>query len=302
MNQTASVPRLACIVFVRIRDFSRMPVRLQVEQGNALHVLVEMALARLPADQRLLLDVPGGAAIVVPDDPLAALDLGEQLQAHAAALALCIGLNYGPVKLAGETGVPALIGDGLEAAATVAQFAAPERLLAARPFRDALQQAAPEQAGRLVRAGIFTDTQVRSHELYALDTRVARSRKWRVWLGGALAIACILGLGVGARLLREPPKPEPPALVMLDIRPHGDVWVDGLLRGHSPPLAEFELPAGHHQIQVKNGNLPPFDAEMDLQSGERITVAHKFNQPQRPAQQPQRKSGVFQDLRRKLGL
>ena len=201
MNSIAHAPRLACIVFARIQDYASKPVREQAQLGNDLHALIEAVLADLPSDERLVLDVPGGAAIVVPDDPPAALLIAERLHARAPALALCIGLNYGPVKLAEAGGATELIGDGLQSAATTAEFATPQRWLAARSFRDALMEAAPDEAGRLVPAGVFTDTQVRAHELYAIDAQAARGRRTRLLVFGALAVVAILGAGVGTRLL-----------------------------------------------------------------------------------------------------
>ena len=82
MNSIAHAPRLACIVFARIQDYASKPVREQAQLGNDLHALIEAVLADLPSDERLVLDVPGGAAIVVPDDPPAAL---RQLMAESEA-------------------------------------------------------------------------------------------------------------------------------------------------------------------------------------------------------------------------
>lgn len=303
MNTAA--PRLACIVFARIRDFARLPVVAQAEQNGRLHELIEAALARLPQASFLVLDVPGGAAIVVPDDPLTALAIAQRLQAAAPRLALCIGLNHGPVKLAGADGSE-LIGDGLLAAETTAGFATPERFLAARSFRDALAESDPGAAAHLIPAGRFTDAQVRSHELYAVDARAAGVRRRRLWMGAVAAIVVILAAGVGTRFaLIEPPKPELPAIIVLDITPRGEVSIDGLDKGTTPPLTEIQVKAGQHQITVKNGKLPPLQTTVDLEPGERITLTHKFNQPAppRPVQrQPPRKEGVLQELRRKLGI
>ena len=298
-------PRLACIVFARIRDYARLPVAQQAEQNGRLHALIEQALARLPADGYLVLDVPGGAAIVLPDDPRAALEIAERLQVAAPRLALCIGLNHGPVKLAGADDAPELIGDGLLAAETTAGFATPERFLAARAFRDALEESDPEAAGRLIPAGRFTDAQVRSHELYAIDARAAAARRLKVRAGAAIAVLAILSLGLGARLLLSgPPKPEPPAVIVLDITPRGDISIDGLSKGSTPPLTEIEVKAGHHQISIRNGTLAPLETEVDLMPGERITLTHKFNQPEPPrqAQRQQRKPGFWRDLRNKMGI
>ena len=324
MNDLA--PRLACIVFVRMGDFSRKPVQEQAQLSSQLHGLVESVLADLPADDRLVLDVPGGAAIVVPDNPAAAMTIAERLHARSSSLSLCIGLNHGPVKLAEIGNSTEMIGDGLLSAATTAEFAVPERWLAARAFRDALAQTAPEQAERLAPAGLFTDTQVRAHELYALDPRAARRRRLRLLAGGTVAVVLILGAGLAARAVLKKPPPAPqqppfvlPARITLDIKPAGDVYVDGELKGQAPALTEIYLKPGKHRIEVRHGGQPPLVSEMELRPAEKISLTHRFAAPAQSA--PPRKIGrdtlpasgnnapsgereesVMQKLRRKLGL
>jgi hypothetical protein len=312
-----SAPRAACIVFVRMRDFTRKRVAEQAQLMGELHTLIEAAVAPLPADSRLVLDVPGGAAIVVPDDPASALMVAERLHASAPQLELCMGLNYGPVKLDEHAGGIELIGDGLQAAATTAEFATPERFLAARAFRDALEAAAPGAADRLAPAGVFTDARVRSHELYAVDTATARRRRLRLYAGGTVAVALILAAGVGARMVLNdeppppPPAPEAPAVITLDIKPMGEVTVDGVLKGKTPPLTELELKAGKHMIVVRNGNHAPLESEINLAPGERVTLTHRFGglQQRRIERQAQREqsagdkvNNAVQKMRRKLGI
>jgi len=322
-----AAPRLACIVFVRMRDFTKKPVREQAELAGALHALIESVVAALPADGCLVLDVPGGAAIVVPDDPAGAMRVAERLHARAPELSLCIGLNHGPVKIDEHANGFELIGDGLQAAATTAEFATPERWLAARSFRDALEASAPGEADRLAPAGVFTDARVRSHELYAVDTATARRRRLRLYAGGAVAVLAILGAGVGARMLLNeeppappfsqpsapPPAPEAMAVVSLDIKPNGEVSVDGVLKGKTPPLTEFEIKAGKHMISVRSGNLPPLETEINVAPGEKITLTHRFGsgQPRRVERSPQRVAepsatdkvnNAVAKMRRKLGI
>ncbi|MDB5804983.1 MAG: hypothetical protein JWN73_2305 [Betaproteobacteria bacterium] len=300
MNDLAHLPRLASIVFVRVRDFDSKPVRGQVEAGEQLHALIGSVLAEMPPEGRLVLDAAGGSAIVVPDDPTLALAIAERLHARAAPLELCIGVNHGPVKLAQMEDSTALLGDGLQAAAVTAGFAAPERWLAARPFRDALAAVAPEEAERLAPAGLFTDTQVRSHELFAIDLQALQRRRRRTLLCGSAAVAAILAAGVAARLLKNrAPAPvaaaekfDLPARVLLDIKPAGEVYVDGKLQGQLPGLTELYLPPGRHQVEVRyGGQRTPF-SELNLHASEKITLTHRFAAPPPPPPPPpQRRIG-----------
>jgi hypothetical protein len=64
--------------------------------------------------------------------------------------------------------------------------------------------------------------------------------------------------------------------VKVDVRPWGEIFVDGVSRGVSPPLKSFTLPAGRHTIEVRNANLPPYRASVDLKGGQPYTVRHVF--------------------------
>jgi hypothetical protein len=291
--------------------------------AEQLHALIGSVLADMPPEERLVLEAPGGCAIVVPDDPPLALAIAERAHARAAPLELCIGVNHGPVKLAQIADSTALIGDGLQAASVTAGFAEPERWLAARAFRDALARVAPDEAERLAPAGLFTDTQVRSHELFAIDQAAMQRRRRRVLLGGSAAVAAILAAGVAARLLKKPPPPpvpvqyDLPARVSLDVKPAGDVYVDGKLVGQIPAVGELYLTPGRHQIEVRYGPLPPLFSEISLHGGEKITLTHRFaalpqrrigrdavpaQEPARPAETPQQREqpGFWRGLLRRF--
>ena len=106
--------------------------------------VVAVTAAEIPPAGRVMLDSADGAAIVVLDDPRAALRLAERaLTATAAGLPLSAGLNHGALQLAGRKGGEGMTGDGIAVAASVAAFAPAARLLASRAFRNALAEAAP---------------------------------------------------------------------------------------------------------------------------------------------------------------
>ena len=64
--------------------------------------------------------------------------------------------------------------------------------------------------------------------------------------------------------------------VTLAITPWGEVVVDGVARGVSPPLTQIGLPPGSHTIEVRNASSPPFSVRIDLRSGETISLQHRF--------------------------
>ena len=296
-GSTAPTPTLASVIVLKLREFGRQPVTEQVRLKASLETLVRGAIEPLPAVERAVLDVPDGLALVVLGGPGKALDLVLRAQAAAADLPLCIGVNHGPVKAASEAlRGPGLVGDGLATGVTLANAATPGRLVASRSFREALEAAVPSRAAELRQAGVYTDANVRTHELFALDRRTVLARRWPLIVFGTLTVAAIVGAGFAARHARldVPPVPKPPpvrpAVIHLSITPRGDVYVDGVLAGTSPPLTELEVYPGPHTIEVRNAANPPLRLELGLGSGEEMTITHSFVTPKPQAASPPKKS------------
>jgi hypothetical protein len=240
-----------------------------------------------------VLDTFDGLAVVVPARPRAALALAVRSLA-AADIPLCIGVNHGPVKPVSDAlRGPGVVGDALASGLTLANAATPGRVVASRSFREALKADSPARVADLRAAGTFTDANLRAHELFTFDRRAARARGWRLFALGTLAIAAIIGTGFGARLMRlahEPP-PVQPAVVLLQIQPRGEVYVDGVWQGTSPPLTHVEVDPGPHTIEVRNRPSPPLRLEVSLGAGQGMTITHTFAAPP-PAPKSAPKSAV----------
>lgn len=185
------------MVFLKIQEFARRSASEQARLRAQLQAVIAVTAAEIPLAQRVVLDAADGAAIVVLGDPRAALRLAERaLSAVAVGLPLSAGVNYGAVQLSGE----GMTGDGIAAAAAVAAFAPPERVLASRAFRDALGHAAPGMEALLVRAGTFNDPGLRSHEVFRPDRGALARRRWRY---AAVTALVAIGLVSGGMVLRE---------------------------------------------------------------------------------------------------
>jgi serine/threonine-protein kinase len=87
------------------------------------------------------------------------------------------------------------------------------------------------------------------------------------------------------RLAREAAAPAQPSaaapaptqgVVQLAISPWGQVEVDGVAAGTTPPLARLTLPAGKHQIVVRNDDFPPFTATVTVDDEKPVTLRHRF--------------------------
>ena len=72
------------------------------------------------------------------------------------------------------------------------------------------------------------------------------------------------------------PAPAPNISVHLAIHPWGEVFVDGVSRGVSPPVKALSLQPGLYSIEVTNGDLPPHRQRLRVQKGEPAVISHRF--------------------------
>jgi serine/threonine-protein kinase len=72
--------------------------------------------------------------------------------------------------------------------------------------------------------------------------------------------------------------PAAPAVgsVRLAISPWGQIEVDGASIGSAPPLTEIKLPEGKHQIVIRNGDFPPYTANVGISGGAPVVIKHRF--------------------------
>jgi hypothetical protein len=68
----------------------------------------------------------------------------------------------------------------------------------------------------------------------------------------------------------------PLGVVRLAVSPWGEVEVDGKPAGTAPPLTELNLAQGPHQIVIRNADLPPHVATLDVIAGQSVSLKHKF--------------------------
>ncbi|WP_144637209.1 hypothetical protein [Bordetella genomosp. 13] len=81
--------------------------------------------------------------------------------------------------------------------------------------------------------------------------------------------------------VQEPPapitSPVPWVRVRVNIHPWGELWVNGVRRGVSPPLKEIRLPPGQYSVVVRNANLPPYRGTLTVREGRPATLSHSFD-------------------------
>jgi hypothetical protein len=278
---------LAGAVVLGVPDFARKPVAEQTSLRAQLEALANAAITPLPDSGRIVADADSSLAIVVFEGPKAVLALAERARAAANGLRLRIGINYGPVAAVEDPlRGTCLVGDGPAVALALAGAAAPGQTLASRPFRDAVADASPSLAAALRAAGEITDEDVRSHEVFELDPKApaVRRRQWAAF--AATLAAALLGVGLIARGIRPaPPPPVKPAVLQFKIAPRGEIYLDGKVKGPTPPLSELEVKPGSHVIEVRNSGFRPLRVRVHLAEAEEMTIRHVFVAP-KPAPAP----------------
>lgn len=73
-----------------------------------------------------------------------------------------------------------------------------------------------------------------------------------------------------------PAKPAAVGRVSLQIRPWGEVRVNGESRGASPPLKVIELPEGTHRVEIRNADFAPHVTSVTIRKGTAVVIRHRF--------------------------
>ena len=279
MNEPSTLPSLASVIFARITEFVRRPVAEQARLRAQLEAAMAVSLDEFPARSRIVLDAPDGIAVVVLDDPAGALDIAQRcILVTAAGVPVAIAINHGAVRPApDDEGMQRLTGDAIGTAAAIAHFAGAGRLIVSRAFRDALAASAPHRAVSLLPAGVFTDANVRTHEVLSPDPDVPRRRRMVLATVGAIAMIAFAAAAVVFREdIQEQVYTGKPGVLAFDVYPDGDVFVDGVPRGKSPPLAQLRLDPGRHMVEVRKKGFPAYRYEVELRPGRVISIEMAF--------------------------
>lgn len=202
MNDPNLLPALASVVFFRISEYTRLQVAEQARLRSQLEAAVAVSLVDVPDNCRILLDAPDGMAVAVLHNPVAALDVAERCAGIAAvSISLAVGINHGAIQLSpDEAGHPGLAGDAIGVAASIADFAGPQRVTASRSFADALTLANPLRARSLRKAGTYTDRQLRTHELLTPNPGAPATRRKVLTLVLGAVVVGLIGSAVAVRV------------------------------------------------------------------------------------------------------
>lgn len=66
--------------------------------------------------------------------------------------------------------------------------------------------------------------------------------------------------------------------VRLSIQPWGEVWVNGSLKGVSPPMRFLQLEPGTYNVELRNPGLQSMRRQLVVTAGQPATIEHRFQQ------------------------
>jgi hypothetical protein len=239
---------------------------------DALVGRLKAALEHWDAARRLVLEAPQGLVIAGHVPPSVARDAARRLVRTADLPPLRAGLHHGDLRITPDRAVQARVsGEALHAAAAAVNAAGDDRIGISPAFASAL---------------------------------AAQRRGTRRNILGGVGVLALLGSGLAGReALEQYEAARQPAAIQLDIRPWGDVYVDGEPKGRTPPLIRLWLPPGPHLIEVRNGKFKPVQMDVTLQPAEELELKHVFSPPtpsaasKKKKQQQQQQPSVFDRLK-----
>lgn len=288
----------ANVLFLRMRGWLDEATPRQEQRRDRLLQLARAAIVGWAAPDRVVLEAPGGLAIVGCVPPSVALQAARRVAGEGGDDAqLAIALHQGPVRALGQADALRVQGDGIDTAAALADLAGAQGIVASRDFREALALHSPREAEALHPAGEIVDERLRAHELFVFDPAPAHARATRRQVLAILGLIAVLGAGVAGREARERwDEAHRPAVIELDVHPSGELYVDGERKGTVPPLVRVSVPPGPHTIEVRNGRYKPVKMDVELSPGEELQVKHVFAAPpSRPSARPRRREPGWVD-------
>ncbi len=237
------------------------PVHVVNHNVNAgLSAIVARAMAREPAQRyrsarQLVRALRGWLEEEADSQAASPVDRSNWAWATFAGLGLGAALTFW--VLATGSGAPVPAEARIEAPAVAAVLAPPA---------PALPAVAPVEAP-LVLAKVGPTPTAKAAKADAVESVRARERRL------AREAATATAVPVAAP---QAPVQASPGVVQLAISPWGQVEVDGVAAGTTPPLARLTLAPGKHQIVVRNDDFPPLSVTVTVADDKPVTLRHRF--------------------------
>lgn len=165
---------LSSVAFLDVVNFSERSIQEQLDIKQHLDSVLRDQLHSVGSDDYMLLDRGDGAAVCFLVEPEAAfffaLHMRDNLRlerVNRPRYEIRVGINLGPIKIIRDAnGDRAPVGEGINSAARVMDFAGPNEVLVARSFYDVIGCQSREYAELFSYLGVRADKHVREFELY----------------------------------------------------------------------------------------------------------------------------------------
>jgi class 3 adenylate cyclase len=168
---------LCSVVFMDIVSYSKQSVQLQMKWKERFNQYLAEAIRDVPEIDRVILDTGDGAALCFLGDPEAAMFSALKLRTaflhdeieQQPGLRVRIGVNLGPVKLVRDiNGNLNAIGDGINVAQRVMNFAVENQVLVSRSYYEVVSCLSDSYNALFRYEGVRKDKHVREHSVYEL--------------------------------------------------------------------------------------------------------------------------------------
>lgn len=166
---------LGTILFLDLVGYSIRSVDDQVAVKKLFNELIGKALRGVAEESRIAIDTGDGAAICFMGDPEEALHSALLLrdlltQRYGTVLTARIGLHMGPVRVIQDINDRVnVIGDGINVAQRVMDFAQPNQVLVSRAYYDVISRITDDTAEMFQYLGQREDKHGRVHEVYSVE-------------------------------------------------------------------------------------------------------------------------------------
>ncbi len=169
MTDSSSHTLVCSVIFLDIRDYSRLTVSEQLDVKRKFNAILFGALEAVEKQDRIVLDTGDGAAVTFLGPPEDALFVGLDMREHYSDVSVRIGINLGPVRLLNDlNGRVNIVGDGINVAQRIMDFSENGQLLVSRPFYEVVSRLSREYGALFNFEGTREDKHNRVHEIYSV--------------------------------------------------------------------------------------------------------------------------------------
>jgi class 3 adenylate cyclase len=172
---------ICSVVFIDVVNYTTKSVQQQIAIKSQLNRFINEATKNVAFNDRIIIDTGDGAAICFLGDPEDALFVAMNLQSTIAGagksteepLFARFGINLGPVKLVKDINDREnLIGDGINTAQRIMNFAEAGQLLVSRSYYEVVSCLTREYADLFHYIGMRADKNIRNHEIYGIKQTI----------------------------------------------------------------------------------------------------------------------------------